>query len=224
MNIIDKLAKKGSDKEKTAREVIQHPEWIPQLLEGLTHARASVRFGCEKILRMVSEQRPDLIYPHFHVFEKMLDQDNSFLKWGAIITIANLAAVDAENKIEGIFDKYYSSVTGKTMVTAANTIAHSWKIARAKPGLAEKISRAILKSEKARYEYYGQFSPECVNVVCGHAIDSLSRFYDLIENKKDVENFVRRQLKNARKPVAKKAEKFLMDYPAVPPRRDGVSQ
>jgi hypothetical protein len=208
MDIIERLAKKGSDKEKLSGDVIRHPEWIPRLLEGLTHEKGSVKFGCEKILRMVSERKPDLLYPHFEVFCKMLDSDNSFLKWGAVITIANLAVVDDQNRFEKIFDRYYSHVTGRTMVTAANVIAHSWKIALAKPELADKIAREILKSEKTKYEHHGQFSPECGNVVCGHAVDSFDKFYDRIKNKKEVADFVTRQLDNTRKPVAAKARKF----------------
>jgi hypothetical protein len=58
----------------------------------------------------------------------------------------------------------------------------------------------------------GQLSPECSNVVYGHAIDSFGRFYDTIKNKKVVDDFIKRQLNNTRKPVAKKAEKFLRKH------------
>ncbi|MBA7527022.1 hypothetical protein ES705_19195 [subsurface metagenome] len=34
----------------------------------------------EKILRLVSEQQLELIYPHFDTFVKMLDSDNNILK------------------------------------------------------------------------------------------------------------------------------------------------
>jgi len=212
MNIIEKISKKGSDKEQIAKEAIRSPEYIPLLLEGLNHDKGSIKLGCEKILRLISEQQPDLIYPHFDTFVKMLDFDNNLLKWGAIITISNMASVDTNLKFEKIFKKYYFPITDKTMITAANIIGNSWKIASAKPELTDQITHEILKVEKSKYEIKGQLSPECNNVVCGHAIDTLEKIYDKIKDKKPVIDFIKRQLENTRRPVAKKAERFLNKY------------
>lgn len=212
MNIIDKISKKGSDKEIIAKEVIGSPEFILQLLEGLNNSKGSIRLGCEKILRLISEQQPELIYPHFDTFAKMLDSENNILKWGAIVTISNLASVDTICKFEKIFKKYFSPITDKTMITASNIIKNSWKIALAKPESSEEIAQEILKAEKARYENKGQISPECNNIVCGHAIDSFDKFYDEIKDKKPVISFVKRQLTNNRKAVAKKAKKFMSKH------------
>ena len=212
MNIIDKISKKGSDKEKLAKEVIKSPELIPQLLAGLNNTKGSTRLGCEKILRLISEQQPELIYPYFDTFAKLLDSENNILKWGAIITISNLASVDTNGEFEKIFEKYFSSITDKAMITASNVIKNAWKIALAKPELAEKVTQEILKAEKVRYENKGQLSPECNNIVCGHAIDSFDKFYNEIRVKKPVLGFIKRQLNNNRKPVAKKANKFLQKY------------
>ena len=215
MNIIDKISKKGSNKEKLAKEVIKSPELIPQLLEGLNNRKGSIRLGCEKILRLISEQQPKLIYPHFNTFAKMLDSENSILKWGAIITISNLISVDTNAEFKKIFEKYFSLITGKTMITASNGVKNAWKIALEKPESADNIAREILRAEKARYENKGQLSPECNNIVCGHAIDSFDKFYHTICEKKPVLGFVKRQLNNTRKPVSKKAEKFLSKHKIV---------
>ncbi|MFC1841223.1 hypothetical protein ACFL1N_16760, partial [Thermodesulfobacteriota bacterium] len=86
MNIIDKISMKGSDKEKIAEETIDSPELVPQLLDGLNNSKGSIRLGCEKTLRLISEKQPELLYPYFVAFTKMLDSENNFLKWGAIIT------------------------------------------------------------------------------------------------------------------------------------------
>ena len=212
MNIIEEISKKGSDKERIAKEVIRSPESISQLFKGLNHDKGSIKLGCEKILRLISEEQPELIYPHFDIFVKMLDSDNNILKWGAIIVISNLASVDVNRKFEKIFKKYYSSITEKTMITAANIIKNSWKIALAKPELAEKITQELLTAENVKYENKGQLSPECNNIVCGHAIESFEKYYDKIKDKKPVEDFIKRQLNNTRKPVAKKAERFLKKY------------
>jgi hypothetical protein len=209
MNIIEKIYENGSNKKQIVKEVIKSPECIPQLFAGLNHDKGNIKLGCEKILRLVSEQKPEIIYPYFDTFVKLLDSENNILKWGVIITISNLSSVDTENKFEKIFGKYYASINDKTMITASNIVKNSWKIALAKPELAEKISKEILKVEKVRYENKGQLSPECNNIICGHAIDSFEKFYDEIKDKKPITDFIKRQLNNTRKSVAKKAKKFL---------------
>ena len=81
-----------------------------------------------------------------------------------------------------------------------------------KPELTERITREILKVEKAKYVNKGALSPECRNVAIGQAIDSFDAFFGQIDNKARVVAFVKRQLKNTRKPVVKKAERFLRKY------------
>jgi hypothetical protein len=100
------------------------------------------------------------------------------------------------------------------MVTAANIIGSSPKIVAAKPELTQQISREVLKVEKAKYERHGSPSPECRNVALGHAIDAFDQFFDKIENQATIIKFVKRQLKNTRRKVVKKAEKFLRQHVA----------
>jgi len=102
------------------------------------------------------------------------------------------------------------------MITAVNIVGHSWKFALAKPYLTKKITNEILKVQDAEYLDKGKISAECKNVVCGKAIDSFSLFFDRIENKKPVLDFVKKQLKNRRAPVRKKAEKFLKKFENKP--------
>ena len=211
-NILKQLGQKGVDIAGIVDQVIKKPELIDELIEALKVETRAVKFSYEKVLRLVSERRPELIYPYFDVFVGLLDSDNSFLKWGAIMTVANLTAVDTENRFEAIFAKYYAPIPGPTMITAANIIGSSAKIARAKPELIERITREILKVEKGKYKNKGALSPECRNVAIGHAIDTFDQFFDQIDDKSAVVAFVKRQLKNARKSVVKKAERFLRKH------------
>jgi hypothetical protein len=93
------------------------------------------------------------------------------------------------------------------MITAGNTIASAARIALYKPRLIERITQEILKVEKAKYQ-----TKECVNVACGHAIDSFSQFYEKIIDKGPVIEFIKRQIRNTRAPVRKRAEKFLKKH------------
>ncbi len=213
-DVLKQLAVKGADINAVADWLIEDRKQIPVLVEALLSEKSSKKFAYEKALRLVSEKQPGLIYPYFDVFVGLLDSDNSFLKWGAIITVGNLASVDTKKKLEAIFEKYYAPITGPVLVTAANIIGSSVTIARAKPSLVDSITREILKVEKAKFQRKGRPSPECRNVAIGQAIDSVDEFFDLISDKTAVLKFVKRQLKNTRKPVVRKAEQFIHKYEA----------
>jgi len=207
--IMETLDQKGADRKAIAAEVLKNPETIPVLVKGLGSKKANIKYGSEKVLRLVSEKRPALIYPHFHRFVELLDGENQFLKWGGIMTIANLAAVDSEQWIDKIFDRYFAGIAGPVMITAANIIGGAARIARAKPALTERIVTEILKVEKARYLMQGKLSPECNNVVCSHAVEALAEIYDQIGDKKRVRDFIERQLESSRPAARKKAKAFL---------------
>lgn len=205
--IVQQISQKGSDKEKVAEQVIKNPGLLPEVFAGLEADKARIKYGCEKILRLISEKNPGVIYPYFDFFTEMLNSENNFLKWGTIHTIANLTAVDSENKFEKIFDKYFYPIPGPVLITAANVIGGAAKIALAKPELTGKISKEILKVEKAKYQ-----TEECRNVAIGHAVNSYHQFFHQIEDKEPVITFVKKQLKSTRNAVRKKAEKFLKKY------------
>jgi hypothetical protein len=98
------------------------------------------------------------------------------------------------------------------MVTAANTILGAARIARSKPALTERIVSKILQVENAGYILHGELSPECRNVVCGHAVQALTEIYDQIGAKKPVRDFMERQLHSSRPAVRRKAKAFFKAY------------
>lgn len=211
-SILEQLGTKGADIDAIATRLTRTKKQIPIVVEALQVEKSSKKYAYEKVLRTLSEKKPELIYPYFDVFSRLLNNDNSFLKWGAIMTIANLTFVDSQNQFEGIFKKYYAPVRGPVMVTAANIIGSSEKIVQAKPMLADSIAVEILKAEKANFQNKGTLSPECRNVVIGQAIDTFDRVFERIGPKTKVMNFIKRQLKNTRKQVVQKAERFMRKH------------
>lgn len=202
--LLHQIAKKESDKDAIAAKVIKNPELLPVIIDGLGADKARVKYGCAKVLRIVSDEAPELLYPRFAFFADLLNSDNNILKWEAIYVIANLAAVDTEDRIEAIFDTYFELIPGPVLITAANVIGGAAKIALAKPQLTERIAKELLKVEKAQYK-----TTECRNVALGQAIKAFDQFFDEIRDKGPVIAFVRRQLENARTATRKKAEVFL---------------
>ncbi|MFH0897053.1 MAG: hypothetical protein V1850_03265, partial [Candidatus Bathyarchaeota archaeon] len=132
------------------------------------------------------------------------------LAWNAMAVIANLTKIDNDRKFDAVFDKYYSFINDEYMVTVANLVGHSGKIAVAKPHLIEKITNELLKIEHISTTPH--LTEECKRVIAEHAIKSFSMFFDGIERKEKVIAFVERQLKSSRKSLHDEAENFLKKY------------
>lgn len=202
--LLSRIAAKEPDAQTLAERVISRPALVAELIQGLGASRASVKYGCAKVLRIVSEREPAILYPRIEFFFELLGSENRLMQWQAIHVIGALAGVDTEDKIDEILETYLAPIGGPVLTTAANVIRGAGNIAAAKPQLADAIAREILKVEQAEYR-----TDECRDIALGHAILALGRCFDGIKRKDPVIRFVERQADNPRNATRKKAEKFL---------------
>ncbi len=204
MKLSQPIAQLKSDKARIAQKVIREPAHLDELFDGLDADKASLKYGCLKVLNLISEDQPALLYPQFDFFLALLDHPNHIFQWNGLLIVANLARTDSLNKIEAHFRRYFAPILGPVMITAANVMVGAAKIALAKPEQADRIAREIIKVEQAAYQ-----TSECHCIACGHAIRSLAQFFHLIKDQAPVVAFVRKQLQNTRPATRKKAEQFL---------------
>jgi hypothetical protein len=206
-DLLQRIALKGSDKEKIADSIANDTAQLEQVLDGLSSKKASVKFSCAKVLRIISEKHPEALYSHIDSFIDLLDSENNIMKWEGIHVIGNLASVDKGKRIDAILSRYLKPIKGPVMITAANVIGGAAKIAAAKPYLAERIATEILKVEHAEYA-----TAECRNVALGHALDAFELFFDKLKNKQPVIDLATKQLDNTRSGTRKRAEKLLKKW------------
>lgn len=202
--LLEQIGQPGSDPEGIARKVLAKPPLVTEVIEGFQAEAARVKYGCAKVLRLVSEHAPELLYPHFDLFVRLLDHENRILQWEAIFVLSQLARVDTKDRFETIFHRYFAPIPGPVMITAANVIGGAARIAVARPRWADRIAREVLKVARARYQ-----TAECRNVALGHAIEAFDQFIALLRDREPVVRFVKGQLKNSRHATRKKAEQFL---------------
>ncbi len=207
-----KLADKSLTKDDLRRRVEQDFGLIPFLIEGTSSSKANVRYGCAKVLMDLSEEHPEQLYPYMDYFIGLLDSNYRILTWNALAIIANLTEVDVEKKFDAIFDKYYRFLNNEYMVTVANTVGNSGKIALAKPYLLAKITNELLKTEHVSVTPH--LTEECKRVIAEVAIKTFELFFDKLyeKEKKKVIAFVERQLRSSRQTLSKKAKAFLKKW------------
>ena len=136
---VQALVDKTITKEELLNRVKRDFSLLPLLLKGLDSSKAAVRYGCAKVLMDLSDEHPEKLYPHFGSFIDLLDSRYRILTWNALAIIANLTRVDADKKFDAVFGKYYSLLNNGYMVTVANVVGNSGKIANANPILYPRL-------------------------------------------------------------------------------------
>jgi hypothetical protein len=205
--LLQKLASKSITTEELLQKVKQNPNVLPLLLNGASSPKAAIRYGCAKILTQLSEEYPERLYPHMDFFINLLNSKYRILTWNAMAIIANLARVDKDRRFDAIFNRYYSFLNDEYMVTVANVVGNSAKIALAKPHLIPKITDELLKVENIQTTPH--LTEECKRVITEKTIGTFYLFFDQINDKEKVISFAKRHLNSPRKTLRVEAEKFL---------------
>jgi hypothetical protein len=154
-----------------------------------------------------SEKYPEKLYPQFDTFVNLMNSKYRILTWNALAIIANLTRVDTEGKFDAIFDKYYNYLNDAYMVTVANVVGNSPKIAMAKPHLVQRITAQLLSIENIKLTPH--LTAECKKVIAQHTIKSLDLFFNEIEAKEQVLSFVKKHTNSTRTTLREEALDFL---------------
>jgi len=141
------------------------------------------------------------------LFIEMLDSRYRILTWNALAIIANLTRVDLDKKFDAIFDKYYGFLNNGYMVTVANVVGNSGRIANSKPYLIPKITDELLKVKSISTGPH--LTEECKRVIAQQVIKSFDLFFDRVNQKETVISFVKGCLDSSRKKLRTTAENFL---------------
>jgi len=206
IEILSELEKK-TEAEDLAEKVMKNPNLLPELLNWISLTNPRVKYGSAKILRILSEKDPCMLYSRMDFFEDLLGSENNILKWTAIDVIANLTTVDSHNKFNKMFKKFYSHLDDGSLITAGHVVDNSGTIARAKPELQDEITKELL-----RVEIIPLPTEECRSILIGKTISAFDAYYDKIGEKDKVVSFIKQHLNNSRNATKAKAEKFLEKY------------
>jgi hypothetical protein len=209
-DLLQKLGNKTLTKEALFQMVKQDFSLVPEVLSGTSSPKATVRYGCGKVLMDLSERQPEAVYPYMDRVIELLDSKYRILTWNALAIIANLATVDEERKFDKIFDKYYGFLNDEYMVTVANTVGNSAKIALAKPYLAQRITAELLKVENLKLTPH--LTEECKRVIAEHAIKTFNAFFEEIEDKEQVLSFAEKHLESPRASLRREAQSFVKKW------------
>jgi hypothetical protein len=200
---MENLNKKDFEPESLVDISIKDPKILNQLIQNLEVKDDTLRYNSHKVLLIISQDAPEVLYPQWDFFAKLLKSKNNFHKVIGIQILANLVKVDVANKFESIFDIYCSLIDAKSVMTASHLALNLGKIAKVKPDMREKVTDVLLAIDQTHHESSRK------DLIKASVIESFNEYFNEIKNKEEVIKFVETQLNSKSPKTRKAAEKFL---------------
>ena len=203
----EELRKKTDNAERLAEVVAGNTALLPTILRGASSSEPGLKFKSIKVLKLVSKEHPGILYPHFGFFGQLLDSGNNILKWNAIDILANLAAVDSDNRFGTLFQEFYGLLDEGSLITPAHVIDSSANVAKARPALQDRITRELLRVEEIPLP-----TDECRHILRGKVISAFSRYFHQSRSSELMVSFAQSLLACPRPATRKKAEQLLKKF------------
>jgi putative endonuclease len=176
------------------------------LFDALSGRDPAAKYSAAKTLLATARDHPSLLRPHLDFFMRLLDSDNSILKWTAIDVVGYLAGARSVRNVGALTERLVSLLNGGKLITANHAISALAAIAHARPRHRSRIVDELLRVEAYTYE-----TGECRNIAIGKVILAFSHLGQPPDTSKVVD-FVRRQTHNERNATRKKADAFLKKF------------
>jgi hypothetical protein len=193
------LNNKNINIKAVANKALKDDKLLAELLDNLWSKNETIRYNSHKVLCLISQEHPRILYPQWDYFAQFL---NTYHKLSAIHILANLIKADTKGKFEKMFDRFYGLLDDKSFITAAYLAGASGKIARAKPKLQAKITNRLLNIDKTHHQQ------ERKDLVKASVIEAFEEYFEQTRNKKVILEFVEKQLNCESPKTRKKAKEF----------------
>lgn len=173
----------------------------------LTHRHIMVYYHCGEVVAKASQDRPDLFDPYWDAIVPLLKHKNSYHRDFALTILANLTAVDSQDRFLGIFDDYFEHLNDKKFMTAIICVQSSQKIIQHKPALRDRIIALLLDIDQ-RCAY-----PEKQKALMkSDVLEILDAVYQEANQKTEIDGFIKAQLNSLSPKTKKNAKELIRKY------------
>jgi hypothetical protein len=181
------------------RTALHDKELLAKLMQNLKDKKDTVRFNSFEVLKLIADQNPQYLYPHWEYFTELLRDENNYRKFIAVHILARLVSADGERRFEKIFDQYFG-LLGASVIVAGPITELSARIVKARPELEPRVTSMLLNIDNTAQKHK--------DLIKSGAIESFMEYYDMAKDKEGIVQFVRGQLKSTSPKTKKKAKQF----------------
>jgi len=196
------LDEKNIDVEGLAQDAINNEELFQELLRGTRSKDDTTRQNSFKSLQIIAEVNPQFLYSEWDYFQEMLSSPNNYHKFIAIYILASLTSVDDNKKFDEIFDDYFGILAGDKAMTASHVALNSSVIVRNKPELRSRIIDILMSIDDIHQGKQKE-------LIKAYAIEALMKIHPDVDDRGEIEEFVRTQLESKSPKTRNMAQCFL---------------
>ena len=207
-DLILQISDKNVNIDKFAEIVINNRPIRDKIInQMLNNKNIMVYYHSYQILAKASELEPELFYKYWNDFASLLDHENSYHRDFGLTLIANLTKVDEENKFLSISKDYFKCINDAKFMTARHCIQNTSKIMANKSELNEDILNILLNIDELC-----NFSQKQKALLKSNVIEVFDKFYGQINDKGNVNKFVKVQLDSISPKTKKRAKEFILKW------------
>lgn len=199
------LDKKDADINSIIKQIHSDKTLINQLLNGILSKNDVIRFNSFEALKKLSAEYPTVLYENWDYFKEMLLGKNNYHKMIAVYILANLTAIDADDKFSEIYNDYFALLGGTRAMISSHVALNSAIIYKNKVKFQEKILDKLLNIEDIH-------EGKQIEMIKAYVIMALEEVYPDLDEKDRVEEFVKKQLDSPSPKTRKKADEFLNKF------------
>jgi len=166
-----------------------------------SESKCSERFQNYKKLMKAD---PKELYLYWDEIVKKLRGSDYHHKFHGIDLLARLASVDRDNRFPEIIDYYIGLLDSDKFTLSMHVAQNLGKIAKAKPALRPKITKALLSTKNTKHKH--------PSLLMSGAVISFMEYYEEVKNKKLIIKFVKNLVNSDSPKARKKAQEFLSKY------------
>jgi len=186
--LIQKISARNLDVEKFSRLAISDAHARDEIIHQMTtHPHIMVYYNCYYVIDHASQERPELFYPYWNSLVPLLNHPNSYHRDIGMTILANLAAVDNENRFNAIFEEYFSHLNDARFMTAHCCVCNSRKIMRSKSGLRDQILTLLLSVDSLC-----SFPEKQRELMKADILEIIDEFYPEIKGRDRADEFIRK--------------------------------
>lgn len=198
----------SEDIDKFALNAINDSEMRLELVNlMLNHKKIMIYYNSYYIISKSCEFRPDLFYEYWDDFESLLNHSNSYHRDFALKLLAILVEVDDENRFSTVFNEYFSHINDEKFMTAHKCIENTAKIMSSRKELTDDIVGILLNVDNL-----ADFPEKQKALLNSYIIQIFDEFYEQINDKKNVNQFVEHELNSISPKTRENAKKFIKNH------------
>lgn len=205
---VSEISRPDFDLDRFVSLIIQQEGTRVECLENMLHHEdIMVYYHCYYVIAKASQLEPGLFYKYWDQISTLLGHKNSYHRDFALTILANLVAVDHENRFSAIFLDYMRHIHDEKFMTAICCIQNLKKILPFRPDLTPPTLNMLLQIDDQ-----SSYSEKQKALIRSDILEIIEMAYESAEDKQKLDRFILASCESLSPKTRKKAKELFLQF------------